>query len=173
MHGHFLTATRSLRSVTIPSYDCHRVVGQWSISFQYCGNLSEVILLGGERLLDQEFLARGIFSDKKGLLLQGALDEFLTAMKSSFEEPWSAFKYVNRKKKDFIRKLLVAWSWWTMIKRLPEDRSADEMWLDGNSAPVGSVDSMLLNYQNSSIKVRNETNSAKGEKWNNEVVHLF
>ena len=53
----------ALRSVTIPS--TVHVVADWT--FCGCINLSEVILLGGQRLLNQEFLARRL-SDEEGIL---------------------------------------------------------------------------------------------------------
>ena len=63
----------ALQSVTIPS----TVTEMSHCAFGGCSNLSEVIFLVGERLLHQDFLARGIFSEEQGLLNQGALDEML------------------------------------------------------------------------------------------------
>ena len=63
----------ALQSVTIPS-TVQVVAGR---AFYDCRNLSEVIFLGGETLLNQEFFARGIFSEELGLLNEGALYEFV------------------------------------------------------------------------------------------------
>ena len=62
-----------LQSVTIPSTVTK--LDKWE-TFHGCINLSEVIFLGGERLLDREFIDRGILSEE-GLLNRGALDELL------------------------------------------------------------------------------------------------
>ena len=46
-------------------------------AFNGCSNLTEVILLDCEKLLDREFPARGIFSQEQGLLNEEVLDEIL------------------------------------------------------------------------------------------------
>ena len=62
----------ALRSVTIPE----TVTELGGSAFSNCSDLSEVILSGDRRLLNQEFLARGRFSEEQGLLLE-AIDEIL------------------------------------------------------------------------------------------------
>ena len=57
-------ACTALRSVTIPS----TVTRLGTDSFDGCSNLSDMILLGGEWLLDQEFISRGVFSEEQGIL---------------------------------------------------------------------------------------------------------
>ena len=59
----------SLKSVTLPS----SVTKLGQCTFFGCSNLAEVILLGGERLLNQEFFARGFSDEEWGLLNQGGL----------------------------------------------------------------------------------------------------
>ena len=73
----------ALRSVTIPATVTR--LGHWA--FCDCRNLSKVTLLGGERLLDQGFFARGIFSEEQGLVNQEALDEML------FDEEEGSFAF--------------------------------------------------------------------------------
>ena len=64
----------SLRSISIPSTVTE--LGDGAFYFG-CSNLSEVILLGGQWLLNLEFFARGSFSEEKGILNQGAIDKIL------------------------------------------------------------------------------------------------
>ncbi|EJK72815.1 hypothetical protein THAOC_05614 [Thalassiosira oceanica] len=63
----------ALRSVTVPS----TVTELGSCAFQECINLSEVIFLGGKRLLNQEFVACGFEREEHGLLDREALDAML------------------------------------------------------------------------------------------------
>ena len=70
--GAFIHCT-ALRSVTIPS----TVTKLGTHAFYGCTNLPEVTLMGGERLLSHDFIARGMFSEEQGLLDQGKLTEFL------------------------------------------------------------------------------------------------
>ena len=56
----------ALRSVTFPSTFSKLDED----AFRACENLLEVIFLGGERLINQKFLASGVFSEEKGLLNQ-------------------------------------------------------------------------------------------------------
>ncbi|EJK73494.1 hypothetical protein THAOC_04880 [Thalassiosira oceanica] len=63
----------ALRSVTIPA----SVVELDEGAFSSCMNLSEVIFLGGERLLKREVLDRGLFIEEEGVLNRGALNELI------------------------------------------------------------------------------------------------
>jgi len=58
-------ACTALRCVTIPSTVTK--LGRWA--FDHCSYLSDVIFLGGQRLLNEEFLARRL-SDEEGILRQ-------------------------------------------------------------------------------------------------------
>ncbi|EJK50393.1 hypothetical protein THAOC_30645 [Thalassiosira oceanica] len=71
--GHAFRDCTALRSVTLPS----TVTKLEYRAFFRCSNLSELIFLGGKRLLEQEFFARGLFSRERGLLNQGALYEII------------------------------------------------------------------------------------------------
>mmetsp|Transcript_2917 Transcript_2917/g.6509 ORF Transcript_2917/g.6509 Transcript_2917/m.6509 type:complete len:284 (-) Transcript_2917:135-986(-) len=64
---------RALRNVTIPS----SVAGLGCCAFHGCRELSEVILLSGERFLSQEFLNLDLVGKKVGLLNQESLEDFL------------------------------------------------------------------------------------------------
>ncbi|EJK74940.1 hypothetical protein THAOC_03354 [Thalassiosira oceanica] len=63
----------ALQSLTIPS-TVNKLADQWAF-YPSSSNLSEVIILGGERFLHQDFLDRGIFSG--GLLNQLAIREYI------------------------------------------------------------------------------------------------
>ena len=62
-----------LRSVTIPS----TVTELGMFSFSDCSNLSEVVLQGGKRLLNQDFFDRGCQREEQGLLNQEVVDKTL------------------------------------------------------------------------------------------------
>ncbi|EJK46788.1 hypothetical protein THAOC_34527, partial [Thalassiosira oceanica] len=67
----FISCT-ALRSVTVPS----SVTKLGDEAFSYCRNLTEVILLGGDCLLNQEFLDCGLFS-RQGVLNQNRLNKLI------------------------------------------------------------------------------------------------
>ncbi|EJK55779.1 hypothetical protein THAOC_24449, partial [Thalassiosira oceanica] len=70
----------ALRSVTIPS----TVTELGVMAFSDCNKLSEVIFLGGQRLLNQEFFACGFRREEQGLLNQEALNEMFFAVDGEF-----------------------------------------------------------------------------------------
>ncbi|EJK75895.1 hypothetical protein THAOC_02365, partial [Thalassiosira oceanica] len=69
----------ALRSVTIPS-----TVTDLSGVFYGCSNLSEVIFLGGNRLLNQEFVDCGFRRDEHGLLNQEVIKEMFFGENSNY-----------------------------------------------------------------------------------------
>ena len=101
----------ALRSVTIPS----GVAEFGRRAFEGCRNLVEVILLGGERLLNQEFFARGFCGEQWGLLNQEALEKTL------FHEPDDHQTFVFRDCQLTRVKISIAWSVSVRMARLPPE----------------------------------------------------
>ncbi|EJK49720.1 hypothetical protein THAOC_31370 [Thalassiosira oceanica] len=63
----------TLQSVTIPS----TVTNLGRGAFNGCMSLSEVIVLGGERFMNRDFLVHGLFDEEQGLLNHRSINNFL------------------------------------------------------------------------------------------------
>jgi len=96
----------SLRNVTIPS-----TVIEMGL-FNNCSNLSEVIFLDGERLLNQEFLDYGFRRERQGLLDQEALDEMLFDVDRDFAFLGCPLTMV---------KISISWAVTERMTRLPQE----------------------------------------------------
>ncbi|EJK73461.1 hypothetical protein THAOC_04913, partial [Thalassiosira oceanica] len=101
----------ALMSVTIPS----TVTELGSCAFYYCRNLSDVIFLGGKRLLNQEYVDCGFRQrEEQGLLNQEALDEMLFG---DFERRDFAFLGCPLT----MVKISISWAVTERMARLPQE----------------------------------------------------
>ncbi|EJK45925.1 hypothetical protein THAOC_35438 [Thalassiosira oceanica] len=97
----------ALRSVTIPS-----TVTELGDAFCNCRNLSEVILQGGKRLLNEEFVDCGFQRDDQGLLDQEAIDDMLLDEDGDFAFDGCPLDFV---------KISVGWAVTERMARLPRE----------------------------------------------------
>ena len=95
---------REVRLKTVPK------LSKWA--FYGCTNLSEVIFLRGKRLINQDFVARGLFSEEPGLLNQRSLKALVnTGRESAFRRCYSLTTV----------KISVSWALSKRMARLPQD----------------------------------------------------